>query len=167
MAPVMAKISVALLILRLIGPLTFWRRWFLYLIIFLSPVIGILTVIFEFASCDPPRALWVPLSQIPGARCWNPESLNDWNIFAGGMFKTGFGDCFFAKTHSLQFLYRFLPGSTPSKHVWNLNLNKRRKFALSILLSLGILYVIYKYLQIKTRPKGDANMALGRAFAPL
>ena len=116
MAPVMAKISVALLILRLIGPLTFWRRWFLYLIIFLSPVIGILTVIFEFASCDPPRALWVPLSQFPGARCWNPESLNDWNVFAGGMFKTGIGDCFFAKTHSLQFLYRFLPGPTPSKH---------------------------------------------------
>ena len=55
----------------------------------------------------------------------------------------------------------------PLSIVWNLNLNKRRKFALSILLSLGILYVIYKYLQIKTRPRGDANMALGRAFAPL
>ncbi len=116
MAPVTAKISVALLILRLIGPVTFWRRWFLYLIIFLSTIIGTLTVIFEFASCNPPRALWVPLSQIPGARCWNAESLNDFNIFAGGMFKTGIGDGFSAKTHSLQCVYRFLPGSTPSNH---------------------------------------------------
>ena len=40
----------------------------------------------------------------------------------------------------------------PLSIVWNMNLNKRRKFALSILLSLGILYVIYKYLQVKTRP---------------
>lgn len=35
----------------------------------------------------------------------------------------------------------------PLTIVWKLNLNNRRKFALSILLSLGILYVIYKYLK--------------------
>lgn len=68
-----AKISVALLILRIPGPSGSWRKGVLYTSIVLSFVIGASTSIVGFVQCSPPRALWEGPMNVPGARCWNPN----------------------------------------------------------------------------------------------
>ena len=81
------KMSVAFLLLRLLGPSAFWRKWFLYVNIVLNFVLGSLTSIFTFAQCDPPRALWEGPSKLPHAKCWNPTSQLDFSIFSSSRFE--------------------------------------------------------------------------------
>ena len=81
MAQATGKASVALLILRLLGPLSFWRRWFLYVSTVLTLVFGVLTCIFTFVQCDPARTLWEGPARHPDAKCWNPKSQLDFSIF--------------------------------------------------------------------------------------
>lgn len=75
-----AKISVAFFILRIMGPHSSWRQWFLYTCIILVFVINSLCSIFSFAQCDPPNALW---EEIPNARCWDPKTQSDFSVFTG------------------------------------------------------------------------------------
>ncbi|KAL2048480.1 hypothetical protein N7G274_000392 [Stereocaulon virgatum] len=121
MAVTTAKMSVAFLILRLIGPSTVWRKWSLYTSIVLTFIVGALACILTFVQCNPPRALWKPPSQVPGAKCWNPKRQADYAIFSSAYFS--FIDFFLAVI--------------PSTFVWNLNLKLQKKIALSMLLSLG------------------------------
>lgn len=81
------KMSVAFLILRLLGPASLWRKWFLYVNIVLNFVLGSLTVIFTFAQCNPPRALWEGTTRLPHAKCWNPSSQLDFSIFSSSKFE--------------------------------------------------------------------------------
>ena len=81
------KMSVAFLILRLLGPSTFWRKWFLYVNIVLNFILGSLTAILTFAQCDPPRALWEGPTKLPHAKCWNPTSQLDFSIFSSSRFE--------------------------------------------------------------------------------
>ena len=93
MALAIAKMSVAFLILRLVGPSTRWRKWFLYLSIVLTFIIGALACILTFAQCNPPRALWEP-TEVPNAKCWKPSVQSDFAIFTGGKFDIGgHGQC--------------------------------------------------------------------------
>lgn len=88
MALAIAKMSVAFLILRLIGPSTRWRKWSLYLSIGLTFTIGALACILTFAQCNPPRALWEP-TKVPWAICWKPSVQSNYAIFTGGRFEIG------------------------------------------------------------------------------
>ncbi|KAL9131488.1 MAG: hypothetical protein Q9217_000567 [Psora testacea] len=77
------KASVAFLILRIIGPSTFWRKWIIYVSIPLTLLMNSLAVVFLFAQCNPPRVLWEGPKAVPGAKCWNPSraakfSVLDW-----------------------------------------------------------------------------------------
>ena len=81
------KMSVVFLLLRLLGPSSFWRKWFLYVNIVLNFVFGSLTVIFTFAQCNPPRALWEGTTKLPNAKCWNPASQLDFSIFSSSRFE--------------------------------------------------------------------------------
>ena len=78
-----AKISVALLILRLLGPSAFWRKWLLYALMGLTFVVGSLTAIFTFTQCNPARTLWEGPVKNPHAKCWKPSSQTDFSIFSG------------------------------------------------------------------------------------
>ena len=84
------KMSVIFLLLRLLGPSSFWRKWFLYVNIVLNFVFGSLTVIFTFAQCNPPRALWEGTTKLPNAKCWNPASQLDFSIFSSSRFEAKF-----------------------------------------------------------------------------
>ena len=77
------KISVALLLLRLLGPSAIWQKWFLYISIILTFIIGSLTSIFTFVQCDPARALWEGPIKVPNAKCWNPSTQLDFSLFCG------------------------------------------------------------------------------------
>ena len=78
-----SKASVALLVLRLIGPNTFWRKYILYFVIVTVFITNSLALIFTFVQCNPVQALWNPT--IP-ANCWDPSVQADYNYFNGGNF---------------------------------------------------------------------------------
>lgn len=79
MALATGKISVAFLILRIIGTSS-WRKGFLYFIMITCFVFCALAAIFSFVQCSPPKALWTP--SIKG-KCWKPESQSDFSVFVG------------------------------------------------------------------------------------
>ncbi len=82
MALATAKISVAFVTMRLLGPQAIWRKWFLYFSMISVFIINALCSIFSFVQCDPPRALW---EKVPGAKCWDPRSQSDYSIFTSSM----------------------------------------------------------------------------------
>lgn len=67
MAIAVGRMSVAVLILRIMGP-SKWRKMFLYFSIISTFVISTVASIIIFAACDPPQALWKPFLK---AKCWN------------------------------------------------------------------------------------------------
>ena len=80
MAVCMAKVSVALLLLRIVGFST-WRRWTLYGCIVLSFIIGVTLSITIFLQCSPPRALW---NDTVPARCWSTVAKQSILILGSG-----------------------------------------------------------------------------------
>ena len=80
------KMSVTFLILRLLRPSSFWRKWFLFVNIVLN-FLGSLTAIFTFALCNPPRALSEGTKKLPHAKCWDPKSQLDFSIFSSSRFE--------------------------------------------------------------------------------
>ena len=79
-AQAIAKISVALLVLRFTGPNTVWRKLFLYTCIVSTLVIFVVNTILSYAQCNPPRALW---EKVPNASCWKPKIFVHYANFSG------------------------------------------------------------------------------------
>jgi hypothetical protein len=116
-----AKTSVALLILRFLGRVTFWRRMLLIFMTVTVLILSLLTIVLLFAQCTPARAVWV--LDIEGAHCWDPKIANylfnitsGWNVFVD---------------LALALL--------PATFIPSLNMRRRKKIAICALLSLGIL----------------------------
>ncbi|KAJ6032084.1 hypothetical protein N7540_002816 [Penicillium herquei] len=80
---VAGKVSVALQLLRIIGPNNKITRWALYALITSLIAISLVDCIITFAQCDPPRALW---DMVPDAKCWNSSVQADYALFTGGIF---------------------------------------------------------------------------------
>ena len=78
----LAKISVALLLLRLMRPIVHWRKWILCLALALYTVITFLCGLFAIIQCDPPSALWD--FQIDNAKCRDPRVEGDLQITTSG-----------------------------------------------------------------------------------
>ena len=78
---VLGKSSVALLLLRIIGPVTTWRRRFLYgnfILYWAATVVGILSA---FLRCSLTGSIWEP---VPESICWNANVAVDLAIFQSG-----------------------------------------------------------------------------------
>lgn len=118
-----AKTSVALLILRFVDRATRWRKLLLYFLIGSIFFANILTIILTFSSCTPARALWV--SGIEGASCRSPAVLQRYAYFGRGW----------------NILVDAVLALLPISFISSLQLTKRKRFALCILLGLGFLYV--------------------------
>ena len=73
----MGKMSVALLILRLIGPNIVWRKWMLYVAMASVFLINALGCILALVQCGPPRALW---ATDMSSNCWDPRIQSDYPI---------------------------------------------------------------------------------------
>ena len=79
------KISVALLLLRLIETTSIWRRWFLWACVAIYSVLICACLIVEFAHCAPVKALWqLQLLRTGRARCWDPKVMLNVNTAQGG-----------------------------------------------------------------------------------
>ena len=83
LALITGKISVALLILRMLAKVQKWQRWFLYAVIASVTVVGLVNCLLQFAQCSPPRALWTP-SIAMKSRCWAPKILTAYSMWASG-----------------------------------------------------------------------------------
>lgn len=78
------KISIGLLILRIIGPNTVVRKWLLYVTLCLSLIFSIIDIILTFAQCSPPQALWIPSLITEGkATCLDTRIQSNFALFLG------------------------------------------------------------------------------------
>lgn len=78
------KISIGLLILRIIGPNTVVRKWLLYVALSLSVIFSIIDIVLTFAQCNPPRALWVSSLVTEGeATCLDSRIQSNFALFLG------------------------------------------------------------------------------------
>lgn len=120
MALVFVKLSIAALLLRLLGPQAKYSKWFLHISITLFTLTMVVASITTFAQCDPPRALW---EDVPGAKCW------DASVQAG---IATFGGAFSA---FMDFALALLPLTL----IRGLTMSRKKKGALAVLLGAGIL----------------------------
>lgn len=138
MSLLFGKISVSLLLLRIMGPKTVWRKWFLYGNMAIYTAIMVLSSILGFVQCNPPRALW---ETVPGAKCWKPESQLGWSIFRS--CKNSRSTLDFVSIHWLFIAYSsfldFALALLPISIVWNLKLSIERKVGFCFLLGAGVL----------------------------
>jgi len=74
------KISVALLIQRLLAPGARYQRWLLYFISTSLAIIITFVVIVILCQCRPVSSLWD--RNVTGT-CWNADLVGNWNLFAG------------------------------------------------------------------------------------
>lgn len=75
------KVSVALLIQRLLPPNSGKQKWFLWFISGSLSLVIIFVVIVILCQCRPIESLWNPT--ITDAKCWDAEVVGNWNLFAG------------------------------------------------------------------------------------
>lgn len=116
-----SKTSVAILILRFVGRVTFWRRLLLIFMAATVLIFSLISVVLLFAQCTPTRALWAPDAE--NARCWDPKIAN----------------YFFNFTSGWNVFVDLVLALLPATFIPSLNMGRRKKVALCILLSLGIL----------------------------
>lgn len=138
-----AKVSVAFLIER-IAPPGNWRKWLLRGISISIMVSAIITFTLFYAQCQPARALWDKGMLKNGTgNCWNPIPVNTWDLVIASKYSRSSAlSCthhFIASGYwaFLDFALAFVPVDI----VWKLQMKKSKKFLLSLLLSMGVLYV--------------------------
>ncbi|MCJ1402818.1 hypothetical protein MMC11_006039 [Xylographa trunciseda] len=120
MALGLGRISVSLFLLRLLGPNSVWRRWFLILNNYFVFIQCALESIFCFTQCRPVQAIWIPST--PGANCWAPDVTTNFNIAVASY--TAFHD--------------FCLALLPVTIVWNLQMARKKKIAICVFLGLGV-----------------------------
>ena len=77
------KISIALMLLRLMDRTARWRKWFLWTLMALTAAITIVTVFVTFFQCRNPQAIWKPALQA-STTCWDPSVLVNEALAASG-----------------------------------------------------------------------------------
>ena len=75
MAIAMGKVSVSILMGRLMSP-NRWQRWVLYFLAISTFIAACIVIIFIFAQCSPPKTLWIATA----GKCWNPEITNHLDV---------------------------------------------------------------------------------------
>jgi len=87
MASAFGKCSVAFLISRIMGPNSFYRRWFLNINTILYMSASIVASVIVFCQCKPAEGLW---TMAPGTVCWDPKIVLNFDLFQSGKVSTIF-----------------------------------------------------------------------------
>lgn len=82
-AAALGKISIALLLIRIMGRTSLWRTWFLWTIIALTAIVAIIAVFFPLFICRDPQAVWNLAIQAK-TKCWNVSVMADQAIAFSG-----------------------------------------------------------------------------------
>lgn len=115
------KISVAFLILRILGQTGKWRQRFLWCLIVITLIFTSTNAIFNFTQCSPAAALW-DLSLRPTASCWDPTVEDNYGIFVS----------------SWSAAVDLLLALTPVTIFWRLKMSTRKRLGLCLLMGCGI-----------------------------
>lgn len=78
---VFGKSSVAIFLLRIIGPVSTWRKRLIYGNFILYWTTTVVLIIIIIIRCLPVRSMW---EQVPGSKCLNPRVEVGLGIFQGG-----------------------------------------------------------------------------------
>ncbi|KAG5924713.1 hypothetical protein E4U42_004565 [Claviceps africana] len=136
------KLSIGILLYRVVGSASFWRKWLLCLAIALGMVFSVVNVVLTYAQCSRPEALWDRALVAEGkADCWSPIVQLRFSLFLSGWNMVV--DVFLAVL--------------PATFFCKLNLTLKKKIGLCALLGLGSLAAICaaaktKYLYSLTTP---------------
>ncbi|MCJ1291713.1 hypothetical protein MMC34_003258 [Xylographa carneopallida] len=129
------RASVAALVLRIMGP-SYWRRRFLWFTIVSTLLISALNSILLFTACIPSEGLW---NFLITANCWDPVIMTDVTIFSS----------------SWNVFIDFCLALIPITLFWNLNMSIQKRVALCVLMSAGVLAGICG--AVKTSKLPEAN----------
>ena len=82
----LSKISVAFLLLRILGNVILpWRKVLLWLVIIITAILSILQSFLTFYQCKNPEALWNPVVA-KTTSCWNPNVQANFAIFTSSQW---------------------------------------------------------------------------------
>ena len=132
------KISVAFLILRIMGH-SVWRKRFLYFTMVSSFAVCCLAIIVTYAQCTPAAALWDPSIK---AKCWKPGTQTHIAIFAGSTFQRSGGAWVHANQCATKGYLAFMDlclALLPITIIWNLQIAAKKKAAMGLILGMGVL----------------------------
>lgn len=130
------RISICFFLLRIFRTDRKWR-WGLYGIAVFSAVTGIATAIITVTQCQPVQRLWYPLT--PGT-CWSPETTVAIGNFQGGMFLLIMRHCtLLIITLAVAILIDWILASLPIVFMWNLQMSKKVKGGILVLMGMGYL----------------------------
>ena len=136
MAVCMARVSVATLLLRIVG-FSIWRRRVLYGCIASTFVIGSVFSIATFLQCSPPRALWtftVPF------HCWGPAArLSIQILIPCESFQCAEGHLLLTQASGWNAVIDMCLAVLPVATFARLQMDKRKKAGLCILMGTGVL----------------------------
>ena len=140
------KISVAFMILRILGK-SKWRKAFLvYGAIMGSFIICTVAIVLTFTQCRPVRALWTAkLMNTRKATCWPPHIQTSYSVFAGSRsFQYSELMTMWSKLTRLrlQGWLAFIDlalALLPITIMWKLQLGLKKKVGISVVLGLGVL----------------------------
>ena len=142
MAIAVSRISVALLVLRIVG-LSTWRKRFLWFTIISTLVITVAVCILIFCGCKPVEGLWNPFIQ---SNCWDPFIVTNLTIFSSSMQPSEYKDRAVELTVHvgwnvfMDLCFAVLPVTI----FWNLQLKLGKRIGLSFLMGMGVLLVSYR-----------------------
>lgn len=111
------KASICVLILRITPGRTY--RWILYGVIVLSTLGSFIRVVAYLARCRPLEAAWYPAK----GKCAPPSILTNVSYFFG----------------AICIITDFVCALIPALIIWNIQLSKRAKMYVGIMLALGVL----------------------------
>jgi hypothetical protein len=114
------KIAISFLILRLLNRTSVYRRWSLYVINGWTLINTILMIVFTFAQCKNPAALW-DKKVAETTKCWDPKIQSSFSTYG-------------AAVHALVDFYLAV---IPVTLVWGLQTDLRKKIGLCALLGCG------------------------------
>lgn len=151
------KLSVAVLLWRVVGSTTFWRKWFLCFATISALLISIVNIVLTFTQCSPVEALWnQQLLKEGQAKCLSPSIQINFAIFLSSTSTSAplccphpsfpFADRL--ANHAALFLgWNILTdvflAALPASFMYKLDLSTRKKVGLSILLGLGATSAIF------------------------
>lgn len=138
MSPGIGRISYAFLLLEIIPP-TLWRKRFLWSIISAQFVVDVGCIIVSFSQCQPIEGFW---EGGPNAHCW-PAIIQEYAGFFQG---------------SVCSLVDLLLAGFPASLFWSLKMKVSTKVSLSFLMGLGVFAMIcsiIKTIQLRAIAEKD------------
>jgi hypothetical protein len=135
MSPCFGRISFALLLLRIIPPVP-WRRRFLQTIIACQFIVDIAVVVINYAQCRPLEKYWNPGME---GSCWSPKVQQYTGYLQGCKFAFFDSGTYNNSCTAVCSLVDLMLAIFPASLFWNLNMEWKAKLSLSILMGLGFL----------------------------